>query len=133
MARINEEERWKYEIYKELENLISKMNYDVDAAIVEGPHDKKTLKLLGYTKPILICSKRSHNELVDLIAKRYPRIVVLTDFDEQGVILNKKLSDLFEKRGVKVDRFYRTKFLKLLKAVRISTIEGIYSIKHALF
>lgn len=133
MARINAEDRWKYEIYHELEKLTSEMNYTVDLAIVEGPHDKKSLKILGYNRPILLCSKRSHNELVDLIAKKYSNIVVLTDFDEQGIILNKKLSDLFEKRGVKVDKFYRTRFLKLLKAVRISTIEGIYNIKLALF
>jgi len=109
------------------------MNYNVDAVVVEGPHDKKTLKLLGYKKPILICSKPSHNELADLVTKKFSNVVILTDFDEQGTLLNKRLSKLIEKGGVKVDRFYRRRFQKLFKEARISTIEGIYSIKLELF
>ena len=129
MTRVDEKERRKYETYRELEALASEMNYTVNAVVVEGPHDKKTLTLLGYKKPILLCSKRSHSDLVDLVAKEYSNVVVLTDFDEEGTSINKRLSQLFEERGVKVDRFYRGRFLKLLKEARVSTIEGIYSIK----
>jgi len=128
LTRATNEERQKHEVYRELEELASEMNYYVDAVVVEGPHDKKTLKLLGYKKPILTCSKRSHNDLADLVAEKNSNVVVLTDFDEQGTLLNRKLSKLFEKRGVKVDRFYRRSFQRLLKKLRISTIEGIYSI-----
>lgn len=123
-----EEERNKYEAYRELEDLTSEMNFTVDAVVVEGPHDKKTLKLLGYEKPILICSKLSHYKFID-----FSNVVILTDFDKEGIFLNKKISKLFEKRGVKVDRFYRRKFRALLKEVRILTIEGIYSLKLKLF
>ena len=133
MTRVTEKDRWKYETYRELEALASEMNYTISAVVVEGPHDKKTLKLLGYKKPILPCSKRSHNDLVDFVAKEYSNLVVLTDYDEEGISLNKRLSKLFEERGVKVDRFYRRRFLKLLKEARVSTIEGIYSIKLDLF
>jgi len=130
---VSNKEYKKYEIYRALEDLASEMNYNVDAVIVEGPHDKKTLKLLGYMKPILLCSKRSHSDLVDLIAEKYLNVVVLTDFDEEGIALNGRLSKLFEKRGVKVDRFYRRRFFKLLREARIVTIEGIYRIKLDLF
>ena len=133
MTRVSDKEYEKYEIYRALEDLASEMNYNVDAVIVEGPHDKKTLKLLGYMKPILLCSKRSHSDLVDLIAEKYLNVVVLTDFDEEGIALNGRLSKLFEKRGVKVDRFYRRRFFKLLREARIVTIEGIYRIKLDLF
>lgn len=128
MTRVTNEERQKHEVFRELEELASEMNHYVDAVVVEGPHDKKTLKLLGYKKPILTCSKQSHNDLADLVAKKKSNVVILTDFDEQGTLLNRRLSKLFEKRGVKVDRFYRRSFQRLLKKLRISTIEGIYSI-----
>jgi len=133
LTRVTNEERQEHEVFRELEELTSEMNYNVDAVVVEGPHDKKTLKLLGYKKPILICSKPSHNELADLVTKKFSNVVILTDFDEQGTLLNKRLSKLIEKGGVKVDRFYRRRFQKLLKEARISTIEGIYSIKLELF
>ncbi len=128
MTRATNEERQKHEVYRELEELASEMNYYVDAVVVEGPHDKKTLKLLGYKKHILTCSKRSHNDLADLVSEKNSNVVVLTDFDEQGTLLNRRLSKLFEKRGVKVDRFYRRSFQRLFKKLRIATIEGIYSI-----
>lgn len=133
MTRRTEEERGRYEVYRELEELASEMNYTVDAVVVEGPHDKKTLKLLGYKRPILLCSKISHNELAELAARKFSKLAVLTDFDEEGTLLNKKLTKLFEKRGVKVDRFYRRRFLKLLKKANILTIEGIYNIKLKIF
>lgn len=128
-----EEQRWKQKIYRELEDLASEMNYTVDVVVVEGPHDKKTLELLGYKKPILLCSKLSHNNVTDRIAKKFSNVVILTDFDEQGKVLNKKLASLFVKRGIKVDSFYRRRFWKLLKEVRILTIESIYNIKLELF
>jgi 5S rRNA maturation endonuclease (ribonuclease M5) len=109
------------------------MNYTVDAVIVEGPHDKKTFKMLGYKKPILQCSTISHNRLIDYTAKNFTKIVILTDFDEEGKLLNKKFLKLFEMRRVKVDEFYRNKFGRLLMEAKISTIESIYSIKLDLF
>ena len=129
MPRITEAERRKHRIFVALGELASEMNYIAEAAIVEGPNDAKTLKLLGYKKPILLCSKRPYIELVELIAREHSNVVILTDFDEQGIVIHKRLSKLFEEWGVKVDRFYRKRFRTLLKGARISTIEGIYSIK----
>jgi len=133
VGRATEEERSRREVYRELEEVASEMNYTVDAVIIEGPHDRRTLKHLGFKKPILLCSKLSHSELVDLITEKFPSVAVLTDFDEEGAQLNKKFSRLLERRGVKVDRFYRRRFQKLLKEARISTIEAIYSLKRKLF
>jgi 5S rRNA maturation endonuclease (ribonuclease M5) len=96
MARVTEKERLEHEVYKELEELASEMNYNIDAVMVEGPHDKKTLRLLGYKKPILLCSKLLHTELSDLVAKKFSNVVILTDFDKQGNSLNRRLTDLFE-------------------------------------
>jgi len=123
----------RFELYKELEKLASKMNYSIEGVIVEGTHDKKTLRFLGYEGPILTCSRSSLVELVEFAAKRFRKIVVLTDFDEAGEILGKNISGLLTNRKVKVDDFYRRMFRRLLKIARISTIEGIYRLKLELF
>ena len=120
----------KIEIYRELMDLVSEMNYDVDAVIVEGPHDKKSLSLLGYVGSIFTCSSGSSLlELADSVANRFTEIVILTDFDKAGNTLFKTLTTLFSSRKVKVNNFYRRRFRKLLKTVNTSTIESIYRLK----
>ena len=123
-----------YEVYRELEDLAFEMNHVVDGVIVEGPHDKKTLKLLGYEGPIITRSgKHSHVELVEFVAKKFSRMVILTDFDEAGKDLNRRLTKLLEVKRVKVEHVYRRKFQRLLKEARIFTIEAICRIKLELF
>ena len=129
MTRPTQDARRRYETYRELENLASEMNFAVDAVIVEGPHDQKTLRRLGCTKPILQASHRPPSDLVDFTVKHYSNVAVLTDFDEEGINLDRRLSQRFQARGVAVDRFYRRRFRKLLKTAGISTIEGIYTLK----
>ena len=60
MTRLTKEERVKNEIFNGLEDLVQEMNLNVEVTIVEGPHDKKTLRMLGYEKPIVWCSKIPH-------------------------------------------------------------------------
>lgn len=125
--------RKRYDIYKELENLATKMNYSIDSIIVEGSHDKKTLRALGYKKAILVGSKISLIKLANFTAKRFTKMVVLTDFDEEGEIRARKLSRLLANRNIEVKEFYRSRFRKLLKTSKLSTIEGIYRLKLELF
>jgi len=123
-----------YGVYRELEDSASEMNHAVDGVIVEGPHDKKTLALLGYEGTIITCSgKRSHVELAEFVAKTFSRVVILTDFDVAGKDLNRRLSKLFEMKQVKVEHFYRKKFQRLLREARIFTIEAICRLKLELF
>jgi 5S rRNA maturation endonuclease (ribonuclease M5) len=68
---------------------------------------------IANTKKLYYYAPNSHDALTDLTAEKFSNVVILTDFDEQGTILNKKLAKLFETRGVKLDRFYRSRFRKL--------------------
>ena len=125
MKRVTEEERCRRELYRDMEDLASEMNHTVDAAFVEGPHDEKTLRLLGFEKPILKCSKLSHNRLTDLAAKRFSNVAVLTDFDEEGVSLNKNLSRLLEKKKRKSRSLLQKKVSKTFQRSK-----NIYSRRH---
>ena len=135
MNRITEKQRRKIQAYKELEALAVEMNFTIDAIIVEGPHDKKTLKILGFKKPIIKCSRTrlSHIEIADYVSKNFSKITILTDFDEEGRKLNKKLKKHLERKDVKIEELYRRKFWRLLKEVGILTLESIYGLKKELF
>jgi 5S rRNA maturation endonuclease (ribonuclease M5) len=121
---------FKLEVYKELEKLTSHMNYSIDALIVEGPHDVKTMKLLGYEGEILSFSRKgSLIEFSDYISKKFKKVAILTDFDKEGEYLSNIFNRLLTDKRVKTDAFFRRKFRGLLKKVYLSTIESIYSLK----
>jgi len=110
------------------------MNYTLDAVIVEGMHDKVTLKSLGFKIPILqVSCGRTFSQIVDDTVERFERIAVLTDFDEEGEKISRKLTELMERGGIKVDRFYRKSFKKLMKEAGLTTLESIYKLKQELF
>jgi 5S rRNA maturation endonuclease (ribonuclease M5) len=123
----------RFQTYKELENLTYEMNYDVDAVIVEGSHDKRTLQSMSYSKAIIPCSTKSFDKLANSIKRHYQRTAILTDFDEEGIIMNEKLSNLLTEKGVEVENFYRARFEELLYQLGLYTIEGIYGVKREIF
>ncbi|HID90764.1 TPA: hypothetical protein EYP44_02255, partial [Candidatus Bathyarchaeota archaeon] len=92
----------KLDLFREFLRLVEEMAYDVDAAIVEGRHDEKTLRMSGFGRPIVRCSqtKRSFQELVDYIARRFSRVVILADFDEKGEEISNRLATHLERRGI---------------------------------
>lgn len=123
----------KYEVFKNIKKLVFDMNLTVDVAVVEGPHDMKTLRLMGYKRSIITCSKLSPARIIDQIARRYVNVVVLTDFDGKGESMGERLESLLKGRGVTVDRASRRHFRRLLRRVDLNTIEGIYRLKMELF
>lgn len=134
LNRLSKEERRKLEIYRDLESLAYEMNLTLDAVIVEGTHDKATLKSLGFKIPILqVSCGRTFNQIVDDMVEKFKKVAVLTDFDEEGERISRKLTELMERGGVKVDSFYRNSFKKLMKEAGLTTLESIYTLKQELF
>lgn len=134
LNRLSKEERRKLEIYRDLESLAYEMNLTLDAVIVEGTHDKATLKSLGFKIPILqVSCGRTFNQIVDDVVEKFKKVAVLTDFDEEGERISRKLTELMERGGVKVDSFYRNSFKKLMKEAGLTTLESIYTLKQELF
>ena len=134
LNRLSKEERRKLEIYRDLESLAYEMNLTLDAVIVEGIHDKATLKSLGFKIPILqVSCGRTFNQIVDDMVEKFEKVAILTDFDEEGERISRKLTELMERGGVKVDSFYRNSFKKLMKEAGLTTLESIYTLKQELF
>jgi 5S rRNA maturation endonuclease (ribonuclease M5) len=72
--------------------------------IVEGQKDRESLRKLGITGPIQ-CIQSSRQNAMGFVEKlaRTKRIVVLTDFDREGISLAKKLERIFTAHNVIVN------------------------------
>lgn len=116
-----------FEVYTELKKIVQKMNYTIEAVIVEGMRDSKAIRLLGFENDIIKCSsiRFSHTEFVENLSKKYFTITILTDFDKHEMMLNKKLSSDLRQKRVKVNNIYRKQIKDILKQNSMRTIESI--------
>ena len=89
--------------------------------IVEGKNDKKALNKLGIENVYSI--DMPLYSLIETIAEKNKRVIILTDFDKQGKKLYFKIKHNLQRNGVKVNDKYR-KFLSLCKIVHI---EGLFT------
>lgn len=76
----------------DVEELIAAMDEDVDCAIVEGGNDRDALRRAGFTGSIETCSETDgFVAFAKRVARTYDRVAILTDYDEEGKELNRKL------------------------------------------
>ena len=110
--------------------MMKELHSYVDVVLVEGIHDVDSLKALGCTTNIEILNHPGVNDfdLVDQIASRYSSILVLTDFDEEGLALNKRFSNLLEHRGLKVEYGMRGRIGRLMAMIGVYAIESLDNI-----
>lgn len=114
--------------YRRIKDTILDATIDVDAVIVDGVHDRITLRHLGFNKPVYTRSKYAYRELADRVAKKFSTALVLTDFDSEGTLANELISKLLEERNVKVCKACREAIAVALREVNITTVEGIYKL-----
>jgi len=95
--------------------------------IVEGKKDKKVLSKLGFKKVIDISGKSLHEISDKTKFDDFKRIIILTDFDEEGEIKASQLKKLFTHLKIKVDSFARKRFrsLKIHKIEELSSFTKI--------
>ena len=88
--------------------------------IVEGPNDKKALEYFGI-HDIVTLSKKPLFEIIEDVATKTDKVVILTDYDKKGRELYGKLYKGLQKLGVEIDNCFR-EFLYIQK---LSHIEGL--------
>jgi 5S rRNA maturation endonuclease (ribonuclease M5) len=101
---------------------------------VEGPRDLEALKSLGYygrTETLSQVGVQS-NDLVNALAENSLNILILTDFDEEGRVLERRLTEMFEKAGVKVEKGIRRRVGRLMGALRAYEVEDLENAKKRL-
>ena len=102
------------EAFLELKNLVEKMNVEISCVLVEGRKDKEALQKIGYKGKIVYA-----NEL----RKAKGKIVILTDFDEEGKEIAKRIIRILGERNV--DMFFRNEIGKILKSIGRNDIQAI--------
>lgn len=91
--------------------------------IVEGKRDKRALEKIGIRNVIEISGKPL-SSIVNIVKGKH--VVILTDFDKEGKKLEKKLTYLFSKNKIKIDRMLRFKFLRFgVDKIECIKMEGV--------
>ncbi|MBS7620346.1 toprim domain-containing protein [Candidatus Bathyarchaeota archaeon] len=121
----------RFQALLDLIELLSSIDSSVDAIIVEGSRDREALRRLGFDGVIEMHSMKgfSEEELVEEIGSKYKSVLLLTDFDEEGRQLNKRLTRIFERRGVKVDLGLRRVIGRLMATLGVYSVEDLENIR----
>ncbi|HEX9914322.1 MAG TPA: toprim domain-containing protein [Candidatus Bathyarchaeia archaeon] len=117
-----------------LKLLLSEIELNVDLVLVEGQRDVEALRSLGYAGSVATCSRFCVNyaELAEMIAGENDRVLVLTDFDQEGNELNARFSELLERMGVVVEKGLRGRVARLMAALEIHVVEALDNVSESL-
>ena len=120
----------RIKLVEELKMLLSEIDDLVDVVVVEGPRDMDSLRRLGYVGEIVTCAAAGVNDydLMAEIAGNHGRILILTDFDQEGILLNRRFTELLEHEGVKVEKGLRRRVGRLTASIGIYAIEAMDNI-----
>lgn len=76
---------------KRLEEIVEKLDRDLDSIIVEGFNDRKVMRKLGFTGKIFMSAEMAVEDLVEDVSRGSQKTAVLTDFDSHGKEQNQKI------------------------------------------
>jgi 5S rRNA maturation endonuclease (ribonuclease M5) len=118
----------------ELASLLKEVHCYVDVIIVEGARDIKALRNFGCQAEIetLAHVGLGDYELAEQVASRYNRVLILTDYDAEGIYLNQNFSSIFEYKDVKIDKGLRNRIRRLMTTIGVYAIESLDNIKENL-
>ncbi len=126
--RISEQRK---EALYELSLLLGEIHNYIDVILVEGPRDVESLKSLGCVAQIDVLSHSGVNDfdLADEIAARFNNVLILTDFDDEGLNLNKRFKSILEHKGVCVESGLRQRIGRLMAAIGAYAVESLDNIQ----
>ena len=112
---------------QDLMKLLESIGESVDIVVVEGTRDEEALRRLGLRGRIELRSRigRSDEDLVDKIADSGRSVLVLTDFDAEGRAMNRKLTVILERRGLKVEIGHRRAIGRMMAVLGVYAIEDL--------
>jgi hypothetical protein len=83
---------------KKLEQIVEKLNRDLDSIIVEGFDDRDVMRDLGFNGKIFLSAETSTEDLVENVERGSDRTAVLTDFDSHGKKQNEEIRHALQGR-----------------------------------
>ncbi len=115
----------------ELIQLLCEIHSYVDVVLVEGLRDVKSIRDLGCLAEIEVLSHSGVNDfdLADQVSSRFSNVLVLTDFDEEGLSLNRRFTSILEHKGIHVESGLRRRVGRLMARIGVYAIESLDNIK----
>jgi len=113
----------------EIRNLVLMINQENISIIVEGRNDVLALREMGINtdiypvKEIVRSNKCSLVEFIEYVSKKSKKFLILTDFDDEGKRIAKKLASLLSQRNVSLQSSLRKRIIRLMKKQSV-TVEG---------
>ncbi|RLF67493.1 MAG: hypothetical protein DRN26_02270 [Thermoplasmata archaeon] len=124
------EEKTYENLITTLEEISSENSSGKLLILVEGKNDLIALRKLGFNGPIKTIKGRKLSDLIDEVYLEYKRVLVLSDWDNEGERLYKEIRYLLESYGVRVEDKYR-RIIKSITKREIKDVEGLLSfVKH---
>jgi len=115
------------EIYllDEVRKFISKVNELKDTCIiVEGKEDLIGLRQIGVSIPILTYNTPKFN--LKILKSPWRRFIILTDWDDKGNNIYRRIRHILEEYGYYVDEYFRDEFRRLTTQIKLgNSVEEI--------
>lgn len=112
-----------------INTFVSVLNEEADLILVEGPHDAKSLRMLGALGDIIEVSsfRKPLTTLVDWVVGRYRGkcVAILLDFDKHGEELCHRLGSEFSERGVRIQTSARDVLREILARLGFTSVENL--------
>lgn len=118
--------RKRLELIEELLEELICFSTEGNIILVEGKRDKNSLRKLGIKGKIELVTHHPLTEICEKIAACGKKVVILTDWDRRGIILEKKISEHLEHYGIKIERQLRKRILSLVQK-DIKDVESLYT------
>jgi 5S rRNA maturation endonuclease (ribonuclease M5) len=115
------------EAFEELKTILTGGDIGVEFILVEGARDVDALRFLGISTPIDVFSHvgQTEHDVATHISAQTRSVLVLTDFDETGKGLAKRLTELLAAEGVEIQVDLRKKIGKLMDILGLKTLESL--------
>jgi 5S rRNA maturation endonuclease (ribonuclease M5) len=115
MQEIRQKRTYDLDALEELLSSLMDASSQDAAVIVEGMRDELALRSLGLRGPIIMASRRPALDLAEDAARRFQKIVMLTDWDAKGDEMALNIDMHLRSMGVQADLDTRNRLKKLVK------------------
>lgn len=119
---------------EQLKKFLKEVESLVNVVLVEGARDVQALRRLGFDGEIVTCGVPNVNDfdLMSSLSGKYKRILILTDFDQEGLEMNNNFSSILEHQDIIVEKGLRREFGRLTAALNVYAIESLDNLDYYL-
>lgn len=95
--------------------------------LVEGKHDISSLRKLEFNGEIVtLNSGHSLLRKVERMSSKYDEVILLTDFDQKGKFLKRRIDSYFQSTGTQTDTYLWSYILRFMPANTVEDLPWAY-------